>query len=109
MAEVPDAADPATELNLAFLDSLAPAEQIYIAGEAGSHCVKASVEHIAGHFAERFGEAALARLALLTDCISPVAGFEPQYHDFLAAMQARGVQLVQSGEVLQELLRNAGR
>ena len=109
MAEVPDAADPATELNLAFLDSLAPAEQIYIAGEAGSHCVKASVEHIAGHFAERFGEASLARLALLTDCISPVAGFEPQYHDFLAAMQARGVQLVQSGEVLQELLRNAGR
>jgi nicotinamidase/pyrazinamidase len=105
MAEVPDPADPDTLLNQRFIDCLAEADQVYIAGEAGSHCVKATVEHIADHF----GAQPLSKLVLVTDCISPVNGFDEQYQNFLKAMQARGVQLAQSGEVLQELLLNAGR
>ena len=105
MAEVPDAGDPDTQLNTKFIASLAEADQVYIAGEAGSHCVKATVEHIVEHF----GDQPLSRLALITDCISPVAGFERDYQDFLRAMQARGVQLMQAADVLPELLANAGR
>ena len=103
MAEVPDAADPDTQLNRAFIDTLAQADQIYVAGEAGSHCVKATVEHIADHF----GAQPLSKLVLITDCMSAVSGFEAQYQAFLADMRARGVQIAQSGDVLQELLQNA--
>jgi nicotinamidase-related amidase len=105
MAEVPDAEDPDTQLNRRFIDTLAQADQIYIAGEAGSHCVKATVEHIA----DNFGAQPLSKLVLVTDCMSPVSGFEAQYRAFVDAMQARGVQVAQSGDVLQELLVNAGR
>jgi nicotinamidase/pyrazinamidase len=103
MAEVPDADDPDTQLNTKFIATLAAADRIYIAGEAGSHCVKATVEHIA----DNFGGQPLSKLALVTDCMSPVAGFEPQYQAFLRAMQARGVQLRQAADVLPELLANA--
>ena len=105
MAEVPYADDPDTQFNTKFVDTLAGADQIYVAGEAGSHCVKATVEHIVDHF----GDAGASRLALLTDCMSPVAGFEAPYRDFLQAMRARGVQLMRSGDVLPELLANAAR
>lgn len=104
MAEVPDPGDAATELNRDFLATLAPADVVYIAGEAGSHCVRATTEHLVDHLGQD-----ACKLVLITDCISPVSGFEAAYRDFLQAMQARGVQLAQSGEVLQELLLNAGR
>jgi nicotinamidase-related amidase len=106
MAEVPDPQDPATQLNIAFLDSLVSADRIYICGEAGSHCVKASTEHIADYLQAQQGREALARLVLLTDCMSPVPGFEAQQEAFVAAMQARGARLATSTEILPELLAN---
>jgi nicotinamidase/pyrazinamidase len=102
MAEVPYEDDPATEFNTAFVDMLAAADEIYVAGEAGSHCVKATVEHIADYFG-----ADASKLVLLTDCISPVTGFDAHYQQFLQAMQARGVRLMQSGDVLPALLANS--
>jgi nicotinamidase-related amidase len=109
MAEVPDNADPDTQLNRELIASLAEADLIYIAGEAGSHCVKATTEHIAEQLVAQFGPDAYSRLVLITDCMSPVAGFCDQYQDFLEDMEERGVRLAQSGDVLQELLVNAGR
>ena len=49
----------------------------------------------------------LSRLVLLTDCVSPVAGFEVQYHGFLQEMRQRGVRLATSAEVLPDLIANA--
>jgi len=103
MAEVPDADDPETALNTAFIARLAQAEQIYVAGEAGSHCVKATVEHIVAHI----GADKVARLALITDCMSPVSGFETAYQDFLQAMQAQGVRLLTAEQAQAELVANA--
>lgn len=94
-AEVPDASDPGTELNHALLAELDRFERVLIAGEAGSHCVRATVEHLAEHLPSR----QLSKLVLLTDCISPVGGFEAQQAEFLAAMQARGLVLSTSTEV----------
>lgn len=102
MAEVPDPQDPATQLNRSFIDRLASADQIYIAGEAGSHCVKATTEHIVEHF----DRTQLSKLVLLSDCISPVAGFETQYGSFLSEMQRLGVQIATAAEVLPDLLAN---
>jgi len=100
MAEVPDPTDPASQLNRELIASLSQADTIYITGEAGSHCVKATTEHIADHIDPR-------KLVLLTDCMSPVSGFETQYLEFAQAMQRRGARLATSAEVLPELLANA--
>jgi len=105
MAEVPDPEDKDTQLNQDFIDVLAKADRVYITGEAGSHCVKATTEHIVQHF----GTEPLSKLVLVTDCMSPVSGFEAQYQAFLRDMEAKGVQLAQSGAVLEELLLNASR
>lgn len=105
MAEVPDPLDPTTQFNRGLIDVLEQADLVPIAGEAGSHCVKATVEHIV----DNFGQDRLSKLVLLTDCISPVAGFEQQYQDFLSTMQSRGLQLATSSEFLGELVAGGRR
>jgi len=102
-AEVPDAADASTETNAAFIAQLKTADRIYITGEAGSHCVRATTEHIV----ESFAAADLGKLVIVTDCMSPVTGFEAQYADFIAHMRARGVQIATSGDVIADLIANA--
>lgn len=102
-AEVPDPADAATGRNAQLIESLRAADLVFIAGEAASHCVKASTEHIA----EAFGAAALGKLALITDCMSAVGGFEAQAAAFLADMRARGAHLVTAAEALDILRANA--
>jgi nicotinamidase-related amidase len=101
-AEVPDPEDDATQSNRAFLDELRQADRVYITGEAGSHCVRATTEHIVAAFAEQGDD--LSKLALVTDCMSPVAGFEAPYADFLSQMKARGLSRATSPEVVAELV-----
>lgn len=96
-AEVPDPQDADTELNQPLLDSLRQADELLVTGEAGSHCVKSTVEHMV----ENFTPAERQRLVLLSDCMSPVAGFETQYREFLEAMQALGVRCCTSQQWLQ--------
>lgn len=105
-AEVPDPDDAATQFNTALADTLARADRLYICGEASSHCVKATTEHLADYVEQHGGRGALARLVLLTDCISPVGGFQAQHDAFLDDMRRRGVQLATSNEILPELLNN---
>ena len=101
MAEVPDADDPTTQLNRSFIDVLTDSDLVLIAGEAGSHCVKATTEHIADNFGTSSG-----KIVLLTDCMSPVAGFDAQYQAFLADMRTRGVQTATTADLLGELVAN---
>lgn len=104
LAEVPDPDDERTQLNTALLQRLAGAERILVAGEAGSHCVKATVEDLA----DQLGAEGTRRITLLTDAMSPVAGFEAQQQAFLAGMQARGATLATTAELLP-LLQAAAR
>lgn len=99
MAEVPIADDPATQLNHALLERLASAAPLLIGGEASSHCVRATTEHLVEHLA-----LAPDKLWLLADAMSPVAGFEREAADFLAAMQARGVWVGSMAEAQARLL-----
>jgi nicotinamidase/pyrazinamidase len=103
MAEVPDPDDTDTQINQGLIDLLLQTDRVFITGEAGSHCVKATTEHIV----DQFGPENASKLVLVTDCMSPVAGFESQYEDFLRDMSARGVQLATTTDVLPELLANA--
>ncbi|CDG84724.1 cysteine hydrolase [Janthinobacterium agaricidamnosum] len=109
MAEVPDADDPATQFNVGLVENLNRSAILYICGEASSHCVKATTEHIADYVEQQGGRAALSKLVLLTDCMSPVSGFEDQHHAFLRDMAARGLRLAHAEDILPELLNNAGR
>jgi len=95
-AEVPLDADPGTQLNRALIAALDRADRLLIAGEAGSHCVRATTEHIVAHLPGGRPE----RVVLLTDCISPVGGFEAQQQGFFDAMARLGVQLAPSTQVL---------
>jgi nicotinamidase-related amidase len=90
-AEVPDPQDPETGLNQVLLARLARCEQLVIAGEASSHCVRATTEHIAQH-----GGLAPEQLVLLSDCMSPVAGFEAAHAAFLQQMAELGVRCTSS-------------
>ncbi|GAB2898704.1 hypothetical protein GCM10027046_30810 [Uliginosibacterium flavum] len=99
MAEVPDSADVSTQLNAELIAQLQRADRLYIAGEAGSHCVKATVEHIV----DNFEHADLHKLVLIEDCISPVGGFEVNQAEFLSSMRARGLQIARASDVLAEL------
>ena len=87
-AEVPDPQDPETGLNTALLAQLRDCNQLVIAGEASSHCVRATTEHIV----ENWGSDDFSRIVLLTDCMSPVGGFESTHADFLKRMAAIGVR-----------------
>ncbi|MBW8830518.1 MAG: cysteine hydrolase [Burkholderiales bacterium] len=102
LAEVPDDEDPDTQLNQALIEQLDTADTILIAGEASSHCVKATTEHIVQHLPGQRPE----RVVLLTDCMSPVGGFEAQHEAFLADMRAKGVQLATCADVLPQLIAN---
>ncbi|MBI5147743.1 MAG: hypothetical protein HZA37_01165 [Parcubacteria group bacterium] len=102
MAEVPDPSDPGTGLNTAFLDVLADADIVAVAGEALSHCVKSTVSQIA----ENIGADQVKKFHILIDGSSPVSkvGNGPDFPAIAAAwlrdMEAQGMKLVKSDEFL---------
>lgn len=104
-AEVPDGDDPDTLLNRPLLAALDTADLLIVAGEASSHCVKATTENIVANLPSGRPE----RVVLLTDCMSPVGGFAAQHEAFFAEMRDRGVQLATAADVLPELQANARR
>lgn len=98
-AEVPDAADASTALNTALLQQLGQADVLLIAGEASSHCVRSTTEHIVQHLPRLQSGWQASRVVLLTDAMSPVAGFETQHQAFLDGMRAAGAQLATMNQI----------
>ena len=97
-AEVPDANDAATHVNQALLTQLRAAERIFIAGEAASHCVKATTEHIAAHIGAE-------KLCLLTDAMSSVDGFANEARAFMERLWQQGATITSLEEQLAYLRR----
>jgi nicotinamidase-related amidase len=95
-AEVPRADDARTQLNRALLDTLATQTgTLLVAGEALSHCVAASVDDMLAQLpAQR-----LQHTVLLTDCMSPVTGFEAMGRDFLQRARQHGLQTLALAEL----------
>lgn len=99
-AEVPRADDPRTAPNAALMEALGRGEGwLLVAGEALSHCVAASVDDLLAHG----GPALARRTVLLTDCMSPVPGFEAAGQDFLARARAAGARTLASSELARAL------
>ena len=96
MADVEDSADPTTALNTRLIDILEKADMVFVAGEASSHCVANTMTDII----DNFGEDSAKKVTLLTDCMSPVPGFEALADNFFDDMKKRGVKLEKSTDVL---------
>lgn len=83
----------------ALLQSLGQADVLLIAGEASSHCVRSTTEHIVQHLPRLVPGWQASRIVLLTDGMSPVAGFEAQHQAFLDGMRTAGAQLASMSEI----------
>lgn len=89
-AEVPDPADPATQINTRLVQTLEEADIVVVSGEALSHCVANTGRDLAAAFSNpRYIE----KLVLLTDAASNVTGFDFLGADFVRDLSAKGVRL----------------
>ena len=96
-ADVPDPADPSTQINTRLLQTLEDTDMIAVAGEAGSHCLANTIRDIANNFTDaKYVE----KLVLLIDATSPVTGFEQYQTDFIDEMTKKGMKLVRTDEFL---------
>lgn len=94
-ADAPDASIPSTQFNTALATELAQdAGIIFVAGEASSHCVASSFDQFARYLDARTGPR--PRVVLLTDCMSPVPGFEADQQAFFERATCWGAELMTS-------------
>jgi nicotinamidase/pyrazinamidase len=101
--EVSDPGDPETAFNTTLLDEVMAHDRIYVAGEAKSHCVLETLRQIVAHY--RDDPVSLAKVRVLTDCMSSVAhptiDFDALAEAAFAEMRAQGVQFVTSADPVE--------
>jgi len=88
-AEVPDPNVPETQPNTALLDQLSRYEEVYVSGEALSHCVGTSLLQI-----HRFRPELLKRTYLLEGTASIIKGFETSTASLLQRLKEAGLRLI---------------
>lgn len=96
-AEVPQADDPSTQLNVNLIQSLEEADELVFTGLAKSHCLRFSMKSIFDNFSN--GNY-LKKCVLLTDCTESVSGFEQQGDDFVKEMVTKGMKVSTSVDYL---------
>jgi nicotinamidase-related amidase len=88
-ADVIDPTDPSTALNTKVLDTINEADEVLLAGEAGSHCLANAGRDAATYFSNTDF---VKKLVLLEDATSPVTGFENLQSDFVTDMRKLGMR-----------------
>lgn len=83
-----------------LIDTLRTYDKVVIAGEAASHCVMETVLDILKLGKNRFND----KIILLTDCMSPVPGFENVTQEFYARLRNWGIELTTSTEMVSRLV-----
>lgn len=94
-AQIPIPGEPKTDLNQPLLNDLAQYDELWIAGEARSHCVATSLKQIL-----RFAPELVPKVVLLTDCTSDVTGLGHLADPIYAEARKRGVRFATSTELL---------
>ena len=96
-ADAPNEAVPSTQFNNALAAELTRGvDVLFIAGEAGSHCVASSFDQLARYLTS--STAPRPRVVLLTDCMSPVTGFETDQAAFVQRATAWGAETMTSDQ-----------
>ncbi len=100
--EVPVPNHPMGGKNKPFLDTLAQADVVVIAGEAESHCVLETVEDLVEDFGSQ--PEALQKIYFLRDCTSPVLHPDVDFHAIAQArfadFEKQGVNFINSTDKL---------
>lgn len=105
-AEVAVEAVASTQFNTALAKRITEdVDLLLVAGEASSHCVAASVDQLLQAMPTLSLEPGF-QVVLLSDCMSPVSGFEAQAEQFLQRAGAAGVQRLTAAQVLQAFSRD---
>ncbi len=94
-ADVVDPNDASTMVNTGLIQTIQSADEIYIAGEALSHCVKNSIEDLIAEI----GEAYAKKFVFLEDASSNVGTFEQQGADFVAKMKSIGMRFAKTTDL----------
>ena len=101
--EVKVSTEPRGTLNTAFLESVARNDAVYLAGEAKSHCVLATIRSIVNYFQARPEQ--IRKFRLLEDCTSsvkhPTIDFETMAAAELAKYETLGFRLVRSSDPME--------
>jgi nicotinamidase-related amidase len=92
-ADVP--VSKATSFNEALYKSLMKSDRLIVAGQAMSHCVNYTLRDMV----ENCQKEETAKIVLLTDCASPVPGFEAAAETFQKDMKTAGVQLMPVSDI----------
>ncbi|WP_294767621.1 isochorismatase family protein [uncultured Rhodoferax sp.] len=96
-ADAPDEAVPSTQFNNGLATELTlGVDVLFIAGEAGSHCVASSFDQLARYLNQQGGPR--PRVILLSDCMSPVTGFEADQQAFVQRATAWGAETMTSAQ-----------
>lgn len=99
-AEVPIDSVPSTQFNERLARQVTEGvDLLLVAGEASSHCVAASVDQLLGAL-PRLSLKPEFQMVLVTDCMSPVGGFEALADQFFRRATAAGVQLQTARQIL---------
>lgn len=96
-SEVPNPNDPSTELDLGMIERLKSADRVIICGQSLSHTVQMTMKDILSNW--KADE--VDKLMLLTDCSSPVPGFEAMAETFVREMKEKGVKCSSVGEAFE--------
>jgi nicotinamidase-related amidase len=95
-AETPLAQVASTAFNHTLAENLSNGvDLLFVAGEASSHCVAASVDQLI-----RFRRGDGHGIVLLSDAMSPVGGFEAQARAFFERAQKTGAQIMTTTQAI---------
>lgn len=90
--------DPTNYMNNLVLQAIEAYSEIYVAGEAGSHCLPISVQQIIDHFAGR--PEITSKFTILEDCTSPVQGCENIQRDFFNNFNSKyGIRIAKAADI----------
>ena len=85
-------------MNTPVLNAIEKYDEIYVAGEAASHCLMESVRQTAEHFANR--PDVLQRITILEDCTSPIPGYEAATKDAFDMFKSTyGIKFAKSTDI----------
>lgn len=96
-AQVPVPNSPETQINQGLLKALSEYANVFLAGEAKSHCVATTLKQII-----KYAPALASRLVILEDTMSPVKGFETLADPIYADAKAKGVRFTTTDKVKLE-------
>jgi nicotinamidase/pyrazinamidase len=87
-----------SDINWDLIESVRPikGELLFVAGEASSHCVRATMLDLLPVLSSE----EVSRIVLLNDCMSPVGGFETQANAFIEHAKSMGAQSMSAAQAI---------